>query len=155
MASIFTIFNSYLYVRLSETLRDHIIVSFGTMGCLLISIIYSNYNWKYARDFDVLTIIIYCCVGVLLVLIFGYIQTNVNTEASEEARLHTRQQDEFKEMFDNLQEAVIMLNANASTIEFTNEVSREMLKAILEITDLTSNTDVRSGKANSVHPLDR
>ena len=48
-----------------------------------------------------------------------------------------------------------MLNSNSSTIEFTNEVSREMLKTILEISDLTSNTDVKSGRVNPVTPLDR
>ena len=73
MSSIFVIFNAYLYVRLSETLRDHVIISFGTMASMLVSIIFSNYNWKYAREFDISTITIYCFVGIALVLIFGYI----------------------------------------------------------------------------------
>ena len=155
MASIFTCFNAYLYVRLVSSVRDHVIVSFGVMACLLISIIYSNYNFRFARDFDVMTIVIYCFVGILLITIFGYIQTNVNTEMAEEAKLHTRQQDEFKEMFDNLQEAVIMLNAQATQIDFTNEVARELLKALMNIVDIASNVDANTGRVAVTLPIDR
>ena len=73
MTSIFVLFNNYLYIRLVDSYRDHIIVSFGTMVCLIVSIIYSNYNWKYARFFDMIFLIIYSAIGLLLVMVFGYI----------------------------------------------------------------------------------
>ena len=50
-------------------------------------------------------------------------------------------------MFDNLQEAVILLSQRTDQIEFTNQLSNNLLKAMLGVTDLYSNTDVKTGKA--------
>lgn len=91
MSSIFVMFNTYLYCRLISSYFDQVLLSFGTMGCLVLSIVYSNYNWKYARGFDVMFLIFYSCMGIVLVFVFGYIQTNVNSEGQEETRLHYRQ----------------------------------------------------------------
>ena len=120
MTSIFVMFNTYLYCRIISSYFDQVLLSFGTMGCLVLSIVYSNYNWAYARGFDVMFLIFYSCIGMVLVFIFGYIQTNVNNEGQEETRLHYRQQDEFRVMFDSLQSGVILINPRQEVIEFTN-----------------------------------
>lgn len=73
ISSIFVIFNSYLYCRIVSSYRDQVIVAFGTMTCLLISLVYSNFNWKYTRSFDIIFLIAYATAGIALVLIFGYI----------------------------------------------------------------------------------
>ena len=58
-------------------------------------------------------------------------------------------------MFDNLQEAVILLSQRTDCIEFTNQLSNNLLKTMLGITDLYSNTDAKSGKAKTQNPLDQ
>ena len=73
-------FNSYLYVRIVDSYRDQAIVAFGTVGMLLISITYSNFNWKYTRGFDIAFLCAYAIIGMVLILIFGYIQTNIAAE---------------------------------------------------------------------------
>jgi hypothetical protein len=85
MSSIFVVFNSYLYCRLVESMRLKVLVSFGTMFLLLASLFGSNYHWQYARIFDVIFLFIYSSIGFTLVLIFGYIQTNISKELVKEA----------------------------------------------------------------------
>ena len=58
-------------------------------------------------------------------------------------------------MFDNLQEAVILLSQRTDSIEFTNQLSNNLFKSMLGITDLYSNTDMKTGKPKSQNPLDQ
>ena len=72
-ASIFVMFNSYLFCRLFDSMRLKGVVSVSTMITIQLSIFLSNYNWGFYRNFDLLFLGMYIVIGNSLVFVFGYI----------------------------------------------------------------------------------
>lgn len=90
-ASIFVVFNSYLYCRLLTNIRKKAFVSFGTVLLIVSCVIGSNFNWKHTMTFDIVFIVTYVCILCGLVIVFGYIQNNISEELIAETKLHFNQ----------------------------------------------------------------
>ena len=73
MSSIFLVCNTFLFSRLTKSLWCQALVAFTNIGCVIVSVIYSNYRWEYTRRLDILFVIFMGVIGIVMVLIFGYI----------------------------------------------------------------------------------
>ena len=97
--------------------------------------------------FDVIFLFIYSSIGFSLVLIFGYIQTNISNELLKEAKKNLAQRDRYIKMFDALQEGIIVVQG--ANLIFLNDICNKMLSYI------TTTTNFMLQKDQQVNPIDQ
>ena len=83
--------------------------------------------------FDVIFLFIYASIGCSLVLMFGYIQTNIQNELLKSARRNVAAKDRNIKMFDSLQEGIVVLQG--PKLIYMNDISNKMLSHVTEIKD--------------------
>ena len=83
--------------------------------------------------FDVIFLFIYASIGFSLVLMFGYIQTNIQNELLKSARRNVAAKDRYIKMFDSLQEGIVVLQG--PKLIYMNDISNKMLSHVTEIKD--------------------
>lgn len=136
---IFSIFNTYLGSMLIESdnikLPMTLLVLITTMG----SILYTSFIWHDMTYHTVVSLVIGIIYGLVTVIAFKYISKGIEEENLNEAKLFFSQKDQFRRMFNGLQEGIILLND--SKINFMNELSNRVFSELSGLKNFAKNKD--------------
>ena len=124
-----------------------IIFIFQFSSIILINYDSSVYNWQ-----SMVTIIIAVVYIVILMPFFARVFFNIQEAFMAEVRLSYGVKDQFKRMFDSLQEGIVVVNDGK--IEFMNDLSNKFMTFLSGMYDYKDNLneDMEQGHLN---PLNR
>ena len=96
------------------------IFAFQFLSIILINYDASVHNWQ--SDCTIVIAIVYICI---LLPFFAKVFFNIQEAFMQEVRLSYGVKDQFKRMFDSLQEGIVVLNDG--DIEFMNDLSNKFM----------------------------
>ena len=106
---LFTIFNSVIASLVIQNQIVNLLFSLVVFSSCVGTIMFTNFIWEQMNYHTVISIII--CITYMMILVpsFGWITTTIMQESVTEAKLSYAQRDQFRKMFNGLQEGIIVL----------------------------------------------
>jgi len=123
----FTIYNTFIANLLME---DKIIMNLVTASIWLLNItviVYTSFIFEEMTSTCIISIVIAGVYLIVLVPSFMYITTYINSEHQEEAALAFIEKRNYKQMFDAIQEGIVVLQGDHITL--MNELSNKLMSA--------------------------
>ena len=125
---IFTIFNSLLLSFLIKN-KKYVKAILGVVYLMMFSIlIFTNFDFTHVVYLSVATILLSLIFACLLVPFFQIVSDSIITEAFEEQKWAFKKENQYKKMFDSLQEGIIVMQNQK--IHFMNDLSTKILKHV-------------------------
>jgi len=125
----FCILNCYLASLVIDDMRVKAVCTVFIFGLLEYIIIDTTFVWDDMSSHTRTAIAIAIIYTLILIPIFGKITNNIINETLAEAKISFQQRNDYRKMFNALQEGIIVIEGN-STISFMNELSNKVFSEL-------------------------
>ena len=148
----FTIFNTILMSFLFEDKRMRNWLIITTYVAQTVILYTTNFIWDGLSYHTITALIIAILFTIILIPAFGYLTDAIMQEAINEMKINYQQKDNFRKMFDSLQEGIILIQAGKIT--FMNDLSNKLLSTVCKLNNFFLNIN-DTGETDEQDPLDR
>ena len=135
---IFAIFNTYLASMTIYNPKLKLPMTVITFVVVIFSVMQTNFIWEDLTYHTTVSIVIAIVYTIVLVLAFGFISQSIMDEQVNEAKLSYQMRDQFRRMFNGLQEGIIVID-DKGKMNFINELANKVLSELAGLKNFFKN----------------
>ena len=150
---IFAILNTYLASLTIYNPRLKLPMTVFTITVVMFSVMQTNFIWEDMTYHTTVSIIIAIVYTIVIVVSFGFISQAIMDEQVNEAKLSYQMRDQFRRMFNGLQEGIIVID-DGGKMNFINELANKVLSELAGLRNFFKNKNYEGSLAHK-DQLDR